>query len=83
MAKKNIKKNKLKSKDRFRNSIITNDSIGSNIDDESITGSTNATSKITKTATNTRIQSLGSELKLIAVIGFTLFGILTISSFVI
>ena len=27
MAKKNSKKNKLKSKDRFRNSIITNDSV--------------------------------------------------------
>ena len=82
MAKKNLKKNKLKSKVRFKNSIIANES-------------TSATSKNTsneevlnfsiapKTASSTKIQPLVPELKLIGIIGLVLVSILVISSFII
>ena len=83
MAKRNSKKNKLKSKDRFRNSIITNDSIESTKNNDIDSNVNVATPNITKTVSSTKIQSLGNELKLIGVIGFSLFAILAISSFVI
>ena len=41
-----------------------------------------ATPNITKSVTSSKVQSLGNELKLIGVIGFSLFAILVISSFV-
>ena len=83
MAKKNSKKNKLKSKDRFRNSIITNDSIESSESIEVDTSVNIDTPNMPKIVTSTKVQSLGNELKLIGVIGFSLFAILAISSFVI
>ena len=83
MAKKNSKKNKFKSKDRFRNSIISNESITlNNVDDvESVVG--NNASIATASVTSTKVQSLGSELKLIGIIGISLFTILIIFSFII
>lgn len=83
MAKKNSKKNKFKSKDRFRNSIISNESITLNkVDDvDSVVG--NNVSTATASVTSTKVQSLGSELKLIGIIGISLFTILIIFSFVI
>ena len=83
MAKKNSKKNKLKSKDRFRNSIITNDSIESTKNNDIDSNVNVATPNINKSASSSKVQSLGNELKLIGVIGFSLFAILAISSFVI
>ena len=83
MAKKNSKKNKIKSKDRFRNSIIANDSIDLNKDNEVDSNVNVSTADITKSVTSTKVQSLGNELKLIGVIGFSLFAVLAISSFVI
>ena len=83
MAKKNSKRNKLKSKDRFRNSIITNDSIELTKDNDVGPNVNVATPNINKSASSSKVQSLGNELKLIGVIGFSLFAILAISSFVI
>ena len=83
MAKKNSKKNKLKSKDRIRNSIITNDSIELTKNNDVGSNVNVATPNITKSASSTRVQSLGNELKLIGVIGFSLFALLAISSFII
>tara|TARA_Y100000996_G_scaffold383441_1_gene339385 strand:- start:311 stop:562 length:252 start_codon:yes stop_codon:yes gene_type:complete len=83
VAKKNSKKNKSKSKDRFRNSIITNDRIELKKDNEVDSNFNVATPNITKSVTSSKVQSLGNELKLIGVIGFSLFAILAISSFVI
>ena len=82
MAKKNSKRNKLKSKDRFRNSIITNDSIESTKNNDIDSSVNVATPNITKSVSSSKVQSLGNELKLIGVIGFSLFAILAISSFV-
>ena len=83
MAKKNSKKNKFKSRDRFRNSIISNESITlSNFDDvDSVVG--NNAPIATASVTSTKTQSLGSELKLIGIIGISLFTILIIFFFVI
>ena len=83
MAKKNSKRNKLKSKDRFRNSIITNDSIESTKNNDIDSSVNVATPNINKSASSSKVQSLGNELKLIGVIGFSLYAILTISSFII
>ena len=83
MAKKNSKKNKLRSKYRFRNSIINNNSIELAKDNEIDSNISVATPNITKSVTSIKVQSLGNELKLIGVIGFSLFAILAISFFVI
>ena len=85
MSKKNSKKNKLKSKDRFRNSIIANENIElSNNEKVEVNENLSATpSSISVSVSSTKFQSLGSELKLIGIIGFSLFAILIISSFVI
>ncbi len=85
MSKKNSKKNKLKSKDRFRNSIIANENIElSNNEKVEVNENLSATpSSISVSVSSTKFQLLGSELKLIGIIGFSLFAILIISSFVI
>ena len=85
MSKKNSKKNKLKSKDRFRNSIIANETIElTNNEKVEVNENLSATpSSISVSVSSTKIQSLGSELKLIGIIGFSLLTILIISSFVI
>ena len=85
MSKKNSKKNKLKSKDRFRNSIIANENIElSNNEKVEVNENLSATpSSISVSVSSTKVQSLGSELKLIGIIGFSLLIILIISSFVI
>ncbi len=83
MAKKNSKKNKFKSKDRFRNSIITNDSIELNTDNSTDSDIKASNSNATRIVSSTKVQSLGSELKLIGIIGFSLFTVLAISSFII
>ena len=85
MSKKNSKKNKLKSKDRFRNSIIANETIElTNNEKVEVNENLSATpSSISVSVSSTKFQSLGSELKLIGIIGFSLFAILIISSFVI
>ncbi len=86
MSKKNLKKNKLKSKDRFRNSIIANENIEST-NNEKVEVNKNAlitsVSSAPVSINSTKIQSLGSELKLIGIIGFSLLAILIISSFII
>ena len=71
MAKKNSKKNKFKAKDRFRNSIISNESISNNSNQEDANKSVNAPT------------SVGTELKLIGIIGSALVTILVITSFII
>ena len=86
MSKKNSKKNKLKSKDRFRNSIIANENIelttNENIEvNENL--SATSTSSVSLSVNSTKVQLLGSELKLIGIIGFSLLAILIISSIVI
>ena len=85
MSKKNSKKNKLKSKDRFRNSIIANETIElTNNEKVEVNENLSVTpSSISVSVSSTKIQSLGSELKLIGIIGFSLLAILIISSFVI
>lgn len=85
MSKKNSKKNKLKSKDRFRNSIIANENIElTNNEKVEVNENLSATpSSISVSVSSTKFQLLGSELKLIGIIGFSLFAILIISSFVI
>ena len=85
MSKKNSKKNKLKSKDRFRNSIIANENIElTNNEKVEVNENLSATpSSISVSVSSTKVQSLGSELKLIGIIGFSLLTILIISSFVI
>ena len=85
MSKKNSKKNKLKSKDRFRNSIIANETIElTNNEKVEVNENLSATpSSISVSVSSTKFQSLGSELKLIGIIGFSLLAILIISSFVI
>ena len=83
MAKKNSKKNKLKSKDRFRNSIITNDSVEIKREDMTESDVSISKSNTGRIVSSTKTQSLGNELKLIGIIGFSLFAILTISSFII
>tara|TARA_B100000579_G_scaffold242387_1_gene198744 strand:- start:277 stop:534 length:258 start_codon:yes stop_codon:yes gene_type:complete len=85
VSKKNSKKNKLKSKDRFRNSIIANENIElSNNEKVEVNENLSATpSSISVSVSSTKFQLLGSELKLIGIIGFSLFAILIISSFVI
>lgn len=85
MSKKNSKKNKLKSKDRFRNSIIANETIElTNNEKVEVNENLSATpSSISVSVSSTKVQSLGSELKLIGIIGFSLLAILIISSFVI
>ena len=85
MSKKNSKKNKLKSKDRFRNSIIANETIElTNNEKVEVNENLSATpSSISVSVSSTKFQLLGSELKLIGIIGFSLFAILIISSFVI
>ena len=85
MSKKNSKKNKLKSKDRFRNSIIANENIElTNNEKVEVNENLSVTpSSISVSVSSTKIQSLGSELKLIGIIGFSLLAILIISSFVI
>ena len=83
MAKKNSKKNKFKSKDRFRNSIITNESVVSS-KENSVDSSLSVDSPSFNTSiTSTKTQSLAGELKLIGIIGISLFAILVVSSFVI
>ena len=69
MAKKNSKKNKFKAKDRFRNSIITNESIATDSSQE-VSTSTKVTSTTVSSVSSVRINSLGTELKLIGLIGF-------------
>tara|TARA_B100001113_G_C21108706_1_gene622148 strand:+ start:624 stop:881 length:258 start_codon:yes stop_codon:yes gene_type:complete len=85
VSKKNSKKNKLKSKDRFRNSIIANETIElTNNEKVEVNENLSATpSSISVSVSSTKVQSLGSELKLIGIIGFSLLAILIISSFVI
>ena len=81
MAKKNSKKNRLKSKERFRNSIVTSNSTDStNNNPEAIT---EINSNATNSVASTKIKSLGTELKFIGVIGSSLFVILVITSFII
>ena len=83
MAKKNSKKNKFKAKDRFRNSIIKNDSIELNVDEAYDSNKNVSKSNSINVITSNKVHSLGSELKLIGIIGLILLVILTISSFVI
>jgi len=85
VSKKNSKKNKLKSKDRFRNSIIANETIElTNNEKVEVNENLSATpSSISVSVSSTKVHSLGSELKLIVIIGFSLLTILIISSFVI
>ena len=79
MAKKNSKKNKFKAKDRFRNSIITSESIAIDSSQEVSTST-----KVTPTTVSSvRINSLVTELKLIGLIGSVLVLILVIASFII
>lgn len=86
MSKKNSKKNKLKSKDRFRSSIIANENIETT-NNEKVKVNENAlvtsASSAPVSINSTKIQSLGSELKLIGIIGFSLLVILIISSIII
>jgi len=79
VGKKNSKKNKFKAKDRFRNSIITNESIATDSSQE-VSTSTKVTSA---TVSSVRVNSLGTELKLIGLIGSVLVSILVIASFII
>tara|TARA_E500000075_G_C6879007_1_gene263579 strand:+ start:176 stop:427 length:252 start_codon:yes stop_codon:yes gene_type:complete len=83
VAKKNSKKNKFKSKDRFRDSIIKNDSIELNVDEAYDSNKNVSKSNSISVITSNKVHSLGSELKLIGIIGLILLVILTISSFVI
>ncbi len=81
MAKKNSKKNRQKSKDRFRNSIITsNPTVSTNIKPDTIT---EIGSIASNSVASTKVKSLGTELKFIGVIGSTLFVILIITFFII
>ena len=83
MAKKNSKKNKFKAKDRFRNSIIKNDSIELNVDEAYDSNKNISKSNSISVISSNKVHSLWSELKLIGIIGLILLVILTISSFVI
>tara|TARA_B100000073_G_scaffold337316_1_gene333070 strand:+ start:736 stop:981 length:246 start_codon:yes stop_codon:yes gene_type:complete len=81
VAKKNSKKNRQKSKDRFRNSIITsNPTVSTNIKPDTIT---EIGSIASNSVASTKVKSLGTELKFIGVIGSTLFVILIITFFII
>ena len=81
MAKKNSKKNRQKSKDRFRNSIITsNPTVSTNIKPDTIT---EIGSIASNSVASTKVKYLGTELKFIGVIGSTLFVILIITFFII
>ena len=82
MAKKNSKKNKSKAKDRFRNSIISNESISNNSNQEDANKSVIAPASVNNLST-VRIHSLGTELKLIGIIGSALVTILVITSLII
>ena len=82
MAKKNSKKNKFKAKDRFRNSIISNESISNNSNQEDTNKSVIAPTSV-KNVNSVRVHSLGTELKLIGIIGSALVTILVITSFII
>ena len=77
-----IKKNKFKSKDRFRNSIITNESQTNDSNQEVATSAKIAPTTI-NTVSSFRLYSLGAELKLIGLIGSALVTILVITSFII
>ena len=83
MVKKSSKKNKFKAKDRFRNSIIKNDSIELNVDEAYDSNKNVSKSNSINVITSNKVHSLASELKLIGIIGLILLVILTISSFVI
>ncbi|MEE2621027.1 MAG: hypothetical protein VYD40_04465 [Chloroflexota bacterium] len=82
MAKKNSKKNKFKAKDRFRNSIISNESISNNSNQEDANKSVIAPTSVNN-VNSVRVQTLGTELKLIGIIGSALVTILVITSFII
>ena len=82
MAKKNSKKNKFKAKDRFRNSIISNESISNNSNQEDANKSVIAPTSVNNVS-SVRVQTLGTELKLIGIIGSALVTILVITSFII
>ena len=82
MAKKNSKKNKYKAKDRFRNSIISNESISNNSNQEDANKSVIAPTSVNNVS-SVRVQTLGTELKLIGIIGSALVTILVITSFII
>ena len=82
MAKKNSKKNKFKAKDRFRNSIISNEPVTTNSNQEDVNKSVIAPTVI-NTINSVRINSLGAELKLFGIIGSALVTILVITSFII
>ncbi|MEC7270792.1 MAG: hypothetical protein VXU44_01215 [Chloroflexota bacterium] len=82
MAKKNSKKNKFKAKDRFRNSIISNESISNNSNQEDANKSVIAPTSVNN-LNSVRVYSLGTELKLIGIIGSALVTILVITSFII
>ncbi len=82
MAKKNSKKNKFKAKDRFRNSIISNESISNNSNQEDANKSVIAPTSVNN-VNSVRVQTLGTELKLIGIIGSALVAILVITSFII
>tara|TARA_Y100000817_G_C16799944_1_gene519170 strand:- start:713 stop:961 length:249 start_codon:yes stop_codon:yes gene_type:complete len=82
VAKKNSKKNKFKAKDRFRNSIISNEPVTTNSNQEDVNKPVIAPTAI-NTINSVRINSLGTELKLIGIIGSTLAMILVIASFII
>ena len=83
MAKKNSKKNKFKSKDRFRNSIISNEPAVSVLSNKSETIASANNSIAANSVSSTRIQSLSNELKLIGIIVTVLVAILVITSFII
>ena len=82
MAKRNSKKNKFKAKDRFRNSIISNESISNNSNQEDANKSVIAPTSVNNVS-SVRVYSLGTELKLIGIIGSALVTILVITSFII
>jgi len=82
VAKKNSKKNKFKAKDRFRSSIITNESTASD-SSQDVSTSTKVASTTVNSVGSVRINSLGTELKLIGLIGSVLVSILVIASFII
>ena len=79
--KKNSKKNKFKAKDRFRNSIISNESISNNSNQEDTNKSVIAPTSVNNVS-SVRVHSLGTELKLIGIIGSALVTILVITSFI-
>ena len=83
MSKKNSKKNRLKSKDRFRNSIIANESSINISDNVQNTVSVDNNPIVATPLSSTKLQSLGSELKLIGIIGSVLVTILVITSLII